>query len=172
MKGKTWVLGLFFVASLNLYCQKQTETPLRIDTEDAQNLALEEEVLKLVNEIRISKKLNPLQYQKGLSLAARSHAQDMAIDNYMEHSTYDRQNDKLVLVCGTFDRIKKFISFPYLGENISAGKTTAKETVDGWMNSTGHRANILNPNYKYQGVGYYYNLNSIYKHYWVQNFGG
>lgn len=172
MNGKTWVLGIFFVASLNLFCQKQEENLVKTDEEEVQSLTNEEEVLKLVNKIRIDNQLSPFQYQKELSLAARYHAEDMAVDNYFDHSTYDRQNGALVLVCGTFERIRKYISFPYMGENIAAGKTTAKEIVDGWMNSTGHRANILNPNYKYLGVGYFYNINSVYKHYWVQDFGG
>lgn len=172
MKGKTWILGLLFVASMNLFCQKQTEITVKTDGEEVQNITNEEEVLKLVNEIRINNHLNPFQYQKELALAANYHAEDMAVDNYFDHSTYDRVNGKLVYVCGTFERIGKYISFPYMGENIAAGKTTAKEIVDGWMNSAGHRANILNPNYKYLGVGFYFDTNSTYKYYWVQDFGG
>ena len=58
------------------------------------------------------------------------------------------------------------------GENIAAGHGTAAETVEQWMNSQGHRENILNPNYRELGVGYAYEDYSTYHHYWVQLFRG
>jgi len=136
------------------------------------NEPFEDEVLLLVNKSRRKHKLGILEKQSDLSRAARYHAQDMAIDNYMEHATYDRKNNRLIQICGTFDRIEKFIKMSYLAENISAGKTNPKETVDAWMKSNSHRKNILNPNFKYLGVGYFYYKNSKYLHYWVQDFGG
>lgn len=57
------------------------------------------------------------------------------------------------------------------GENIAAGQTTPAQVVDAWMNSPGHRANILERAYKYIGVGYV-NSGSGYRHYWVQMFAG
>ncbi|WP_413773861.1 CAP domain-containing protein [Paenibacillus macerans] len=57
------------------------------------------------------------------------------------------------------------ITFLYAGENIAKGQRSAKEAVRDWMNSPGHKANILNPNYKLIGVGYY-------NGYWVQEFIG
>ena len=58
------------------------------------------------------------------------------------------------------------------GENIAAGHGTAEETVDQWMNSEGHRENILDPKYRELGVGYAYSEYSMYHHYWVQLFRG
>lgn len=58
------------------------------------------------------------------------------------------------------------------GENIAAGNSTAAATVQQWMNSPGHRANILNPNFTHIGVGYAYEPGSTYRHYWVQMFTG
>lgn len=58
------------------------------------------------------------------------------------------------------------------GENIAAGNATASETVEQWMNSDGHRKNILNPAFRELGVGYAYEDNSTYRHYWVQLFRG
>lgn len=58
------------------------------------------------------------------------------------------------------------------GENIAAGNATASETVEQWMNSDGHRKNILNPAFRELGVGYAYDENSDYRHYWVQLFRG
>ena len=57
-------------------------------------------------------------------------------------------------------------------ENIAAGNATPEAVVDQWMHSPGHRANILNKDFKELGVGYYYKENSTYKHYWIQMFRG
>ena len=58
------------------------------------------------------------------------------------------------------------------GENIAAGHGSPAETVEQWMNSPGHRENILNPAYRELGVGYAYEDYSTYHHYWVQLFRG
>ncbi|MBQ4404819.1 MAG: hypothetical protein II857_10490 [Selenomonadaceae bacterium] len=58
------------------------------------------------------------------------------------------------------------------GENIAAGHSSAAETVEQWMNSQGHRENILNPKFRELGVGYAYEEYSTYHHYWVQLFRG
>ena len=58
------------------------------------------------------------------------------------------------------------------GENIAAGYGSAAKTVEQWMNSEGHRKNILNPAYRELGVGYTYEDYSTYHHYWVQLFRG
>lgn len=58
----------------------------------------------------------------------------------------------------------------YVGENIAAGNSTAESTMNQWMNSQGHKNNILKSDYKYLTVGYYYDPNSRYKHHWVQIF--
>ncbi len=57
------------------------------------------------------------------------------------------------------------------GENIAAGYTTVRATVDGWLKSPGHCKNIMSANFTEVGVGYGYNANSTYKHYWVTDFG-
>lgn len=64
------------------------------------------------------------------------------------------------------------IKYKTAGENIAAGQYTPEDVVSAWMNSPGHRKNILNANFTGLGVGYYYNQNLHYKHYWVQNFIG
>jgi len=58
------------------------------------------------------------------------------------------------------------------GENIAAGNATAAATVEQWMNSPGHRANILNAKFTHIGVGYQHSAGSTYGHYWVQMFTG
>jgi uncharacterized protein YkwD len=164
------VLALFF--SLLLLGQGFKGVPKGNENVKAQNLKFEKEVLLLVNKIRVQHHLQVFRWNEDLARAARYHARDMAEDNYLEHATYDRKKNNLVKVCGTFERIEKFVQMTYLGENISAGKTNPKETVEAWMKSKHHRENILNPNYKYLGVAYYYKANTTYLHYWVQDFGG
>lgn len=57
-----------------------------------------------------------------------------------------------------------------IGENIAGGYQTPEDVVDGWMHSEGHRKNILHPDFTELGVGYTYEEDSQYKHYWVQIF--
>lgn len=55
-------------------------------------------------------------------------------------------------------------------ENIAGGLSTPQDVMDGWMDSSGHRVNILNPDYKYMSVSLYKNAELSYEHYWVQMF--
>ena len=172
MKIKYLNIVFILFTSVITVAQDFKGIPTGNENPETQNLELEKEVLFLINNIRIKHKLKPLAWQEDLARAARYHAQDMAYDNYMEHASFDRKNKSLVKVCGTFNRIEKFIDMDYLAENISAGRSTAQATVEGWMKSKSHRENILNPNFKYLGVGYAYKENTVYTHYWVQDFGG
>ena len=58
----------------------------------------------------------------------------------------------------------------YVGENIAAGQTSPEKVVQAWMNSEGHRANILDPDFEYLGIGFYYVNDGSYRYYWSQNF--
>jgi len=139
---------------------------------EAINSELEKEVLRLVNVEREKAGLPALQWKDELAYAARYHAQDMAVDDYFEHESYDRENGELVRSCGTSERMRKFYaSGSMTAENISAGRNTAESIVKGWMTSAGHKENILDPNAKFLGVGYYKNDNSSWKNYCVQCFG-
>ena len=120
----------------------------------------EEEVVRLVNVERAKYGLSPLETDWQLSRVARYKSQDMKDKNYFSHTspTY-----------GTpFQMMKSFgITYRYAGENIAKGQKTPQAVVTAWMNSSGHRANILNANYKKIGVGYVANGN-----YWTQMFIG
>ena len=123
-------------------------------------LSYEQEVVDLVNQIRKNHGLNPLTVNWQLSRVARYKSQDMLDKKYFSHTspTYG----------SPFDMIKAFnISYRTAGENIAMGYTSPSAVVNGWMNSTGHRANILNANYTQIGVGYVAN-----GHYWTQMFIG
>lgn len=141
----------------------------RIESIDS---SFEKEILELTNKERAKHGLQPLRWDESLSFAARYHAQDMATENYFEHDSYDRKNGRLRKSCTIFNRIEAFANYGYLAENISAGKTDPADVVKGWMDSEGHRKNILNKDMTLLGVGYYEGDDSKYTSYWVQNFGG
>jgi len=138
---------------------------------EAIDAALEKEVLRLVNLERERLGLPALEWQEELAYAARYHAQDMAADDYFDHDSYDRVNGELVQSCNTFERIRKFYQSGFANaENIST-RNSAESIVKGWMNSAGHKANILNPKSKFVGIGFFKNETSTYKTYCVQCFG-
>lgn len=118
---------------------------LTIPTMDSYN-ALENEVVRLVNVQRSWNGLAPLVINADLSRIARLKSQDMINKRYFSHysPTYG----------SPFEMMHAFgIKFYSAGENIAMGQTTASSVMNSWMNSTGHRANILNVNFKEIGVG-------------------
>lgn len=109
--------------------------------------AFEQQVVDLTNQERAKQGLAPLKVDIELSKVAREKSKDMAINNYFSHTspTYG----------SPFDMMKKFgISYTAAGENIAKGQRSPQEVVNAWMNSSGHRANILNPNFTHIGVGF------------------
>lgn len=133
---------------------------LNIPLVDAAVLDYEKEVVRLVNEIRVKNGLKELTYDWELSRVARYKSQDMKDNRYFSHTspTYG----------SPFQMIKNFgLSYRSAGENIAKGYKTPQAVVNGWMSSSGHRANILNASYNRIGVGYVANGN-----YWTQMFIG
>lgn len=105
------------------------------------------EILKLVNKERQKAGVPDLTLSDTLTKIATVKAKDMAEKNYFSHQspTYG----------SPFDMLKHFgVSYSYAGENIAAGQKTAAEVMNSWMNSSGHKANILNKNYTQLGVGF------------------
>ena len=119
-------------------------------------------VLELVNAERAKQGLSPLQWHDGLANIAYAHSKDMHDRQFFSHNNPDGQTP--------FDRIKAYgLSYRRAAENIAAGQKTPEEVMQGWMNSSGHRANILDPNLTSLGVGYY--KGSVgYQTYWTQVF--
>jgi uncharacterized protein YkwD len=102
--------------------------------------------------------------QSQLQWAARKHSKDMATNNYFSHTNLAGKSP--------FDRMRaEGYRGGTMGENIAAGNGTAAATMDQWMKSDGHCANIMNKSYTQLGVGYWYSATSTYRHYWTQNFG-
>jgi len=124
----------------------------------------ESDVIDLVNVEREARGLHPLVYDFSLAAAARDHSEDMGVQDYFSHTSLDGRT--------VGDRITAAgYAYNTYGENIAAGQSTPEVVLDGWMSSSGHRANILNPNFCDIGVGYAYVADSTYRHYWTQDFG-
>lgn len=134
-----------------------TSTP---STDDSSVSDYEKKVVELVNVERAKYGLSALTLNTELSAVARAKSQDMKDKQYFSHTspTYG----------SPFDMMKSFgISYKTAGENIAMGYRTPEAVVEGWMNSEGHRANILNSSFKEIGVGHVVSGN-----YWTQMFIG
>ena len=127
---------------------------------DSSVASYEHEVVRLVNEIRQQNGLKPLTENWELSRVARYKSQDMLDNRYFSHTspTYGSPF-QMIKACGLSDRTA--------GENIAKGYASPQAVVNGWMNSSGHRANILNVSYTQIGIGYVAQGN-----YWTQMFVG
>ena len=127
-----------------------------------------DKVVELTNQERSQLNLSPLTADPLLTQAAQTHTENMAVQDFFQHAGLDGSS--------AGDRIEATgYDFSRWAENIAAGYQTPEAVVQSWMNSTGHRANILNPDLQEIGVGYYFlkedtgNIN--YNHYWTQVFG-
>ncbi|CRK81028.1 CAP domain-containing protein [Neobacillus massiliamazoniensis] len=119
-----------------------------------------QQVINLTNAERKKNGLPPLTADSSLSRVAQTKTNDMEAKHYFSHTspTYG----------SPFDMMRDFgISYSSAGENIAMGQTTAQQVVTAWMNSEGHRKNILSPNYTNIGVGFTSDGN-----YWSQMFIG
>ena len=133
---------------------------LNIPLTDSSVLKYEKEVVRLVNEIRVKNGLRELTYDWQLSRVARIKSQDMRDNGYFSHTspTYG----------SPFQMMKSFgITYRSAGENIARGQQSPQAVVNAWMNSSGHRANILNSSFTHIGVGYVADGK-----YWTQMFIG
>lgn len=109
-------------------------------------------ITELVNEHRAAAGLAPVQYSAQISRAAQVRA--VEIEKSFSHTRPDGRYFSTVFA-------EHGISYRYAGENIAWGQKSPEEVVTAWMNSAGHRANILNANFKELGVGYRQNARGI-----------
>ena len=145
------------IANYDLIYPNQT---IYIPTVNSSALAYEKEVVRLVNEIRIQNGLKELTYDWELSRVARYKSQDMRDNHYFSHTS--------PVYGSPFKMMKDFgITYRSAGENIAKGQATPQAVVNAWMNSSGHRANILNASFTHIGVGYVPD-----GRYWTQMFVG
>lgn len=130
-------------------------------TVSSSNLNYEQKVVELVNIERQKNGLSALTLDSKISNVARTKSKDMAANNYFAHQspTYGSAGSML----------KQFgVNWSAWGENIASGQRTPEAVVSAWMNSEGHRANILSSNFSKIGVGYATNSNGT--PYWTQMF--
>ena len=125
--------------------------------------AYQQETLNIVNKERTSRGLSSLKFNTELSKVATTKSQDMIDRGYFDHNspTYG----------SPFDMMKKFgITYKSAGENIAMGQKTPQEVMTAWMNSDGHRKNILNSSFTEIGIGIAKDKNG--RLYWTQMFIG
>ncbi|RSL35001.1 hypothetical protein D7Z54_03890 [Salibacterium salarium] len=121
----------------------------------------EQEVIQLTNQEREQAGLDPLQSYSELSDVARDKSKDMRDAGYFDHNSPNYGSP--------FDMMDSYgIEYSGGGENIAAGQRSPEEVVEGWMNSQGHRENILNPDFTHIGVGHA--EGGSYGDYWTQMF--
>ena len=121
-----------------------------------------------INDQRARHGLKPVRLNEKLTSAAQAHAADMAAGDFFAHKGSDGSQ--------ATDRLARAgYIFRLAAENIAAGTKSAKDTVDRWMKSEGHRHNILLPDVRDVGVGYVFLLPDEgevrYRHYWTLTLG-
>lgn len=129
---------------------------IRLKAAAEHSSTFEDQVVKLVNQERAKRGLNPLAHRADVKNVAHKKAQDMINSNYFSHNSPNYGSP--------FDMLKSFgISYQAAGENIAKGQSSPEAVMNSWMNSQGHRENILNGQYDTIGVGFYHGA-------WVQMF--
>jgi len=101
-----------------------------------------------------------LGHTAAISTAALGHSKDMATKNFFSHTGSNGSTVGQRVTAAGF-------KWSYVNENIAAGYTTTADVVKGWLASAGHCANMMTPKATRIGVGYAYNANATYKHYWT-----
>ncbi|GAA4062884.1 CAP domain-containing protein [Amphibacillus indicireducens] len=138
--------------------EKETSKPVEQPSTDLR--AFERKVAELTNKERAAHGLDSLTFDDALSAVAREKSNDMVTNGYFAHQS--------PVYGSPFDMMNAFgISYTAAAENIAYGYSTPEQVVNGWMNSDGHRANILSEKYTHIGVGYAEN-----NHHWTQMFIG
>ena len=138
--------------------QGQGAQPNTPTTQNSAASNFEQQVVQLTNAERAKAGLSPLEMYSPLMNVAEAKSLDMSQNNYFSHTspTYG----------SPFDQIKAAgISYRAAGENIAQGQRTPQQVVQAWMDSPGHRQNIMNPSYTHIGVGFVEN-----GYYWTQQF--
>ena len=142
--------------------KKKSSEPTRSSSSTTASTTFASQVVKLTNAERTKAGCKSLKSNADLKSAAQKHSADMAKQDYFSHTGKDGRSP--------FDRMADAgYSFTAAAENIAAGQRTPADVVKGWMNSEGHKANILNCTYTEIGVGYA--KGGSYGTYWTQDFG-
>ena len=136
----------------------QPENPSLPDT-DTENADFVRQVVDLVNRERAKAGLSPVTADTSIQAAAQVRAKE--IEKSFSHTRPDGSSFSTALT-------QQGVTYRGSGENIAWGQKTPEQVMNGWMNSEGHRANILNKNFTKIGVGYHQNASGT--NYWTQLF--
>ena len=140
----------------------QQEPKAKLET-GQQFSQFQKRVVELVNIERQKEGLQPLSADALLMKGAAAKSQDMVENGYFSHNSPKYGSP--------FAMMKTFgISYRYAGENIASGQASPESVVRAWMNSPGHRANIMSSKFNKIGVGYAYTTGGSYHHFWTQWF--
>ena len=148
MKVLSIIITLFLLSCGNLVGMDRPESSVAND--------FEWQVFLLTNAERTSRGIPALQWDDRLGIAARAHSQDMLQNRFISHTGSDRSDPGQRVTRAGF-------IWSRVAENVADGQRTPEEVVNSWMNSPGHRQNILNPAYTHLGVGFVSNK-------WTQKF--
>ena len=136
----------------------QPENPSVPDT-DTENASFVRQVVNLVNQERAKAGLSPVTADTSIQAAAQVRAKE--IEKSFSHTRPDGSSFSTALT-------QQGVTYRGSGENIAWGQKTPEQVMNGWMNSDGHRANILNKNFTKIGVGFHQNASGT--NYWTQLF--
>lgn len=149
------------VVGVSIMAQSAKRNDYENKSAEALIASYEKQVFDLTNVERVNKGLQPFEWNEAVAVLARQHSKDMSDKNYFSHTNLQGE--------APWDRAKKAnIKYSYFGENIAMGQWDAIQVVSGWMNSSGHRNNILKEKYTGLGVGVWFNEKNV-PHY-TQNF--
>ncbi len=119
-----------------------------LKTHTTNEAQLANDVLVLVNQERAAQGIAPVELDLEAERAAKAHAEDMQARDYLGHGTLGTSwgpSTRVTMTGGS--------GFSEIGENVAVFQQSATEVMNSWMNSAGHRANILNPRFTHLGVG-------------------
>ncbi|WP_433433722.1 CAP domain-containing protein [Nonomuraea sp. CA-141351] len=139
----------YYVVAMDSHGRTGRSRPVKLSCASGGGFAspVEEEVVRLTNEARAKKGCRPLIHDPKLHLAAERHSADMGARNRLTHNSSNGR---------TFDQRIRAVGFSYsmVAENIAQGHPTARAVVNDWLNSPGHRGNMLNCSFTHIGVGH------------------
>ena len=159
-KNVLFLAGILAVALTGFFstaCELEEET-------EAPYGAFELRVFELTNVERVKEGLPRLKWDNGLAAVARAHSEDMAQNGYFAHTSPDGSSTLISRLA------KAGIKYSSAAENICGGRSTPEATVKAWMDSPGHKANILDGALTHLGVGVAYLQSSPLRYYATQLF--
>ena len=159
-----WLTPAHAAQDLSALRSTAYHTPLDRPLSEIEIRTFASQVIALVNQERDNHGILPLAEHPSLDAAAQGHSDDMAANDFISHTGSDGSSLSQRVRRAGYNGV-------WIGENIAGGQSSPSQAVSAWMSSPPHRANILTPGYQHAGVGYAYNEDATYRHYWTLDFG-